>query len=627
MVRRASRAGCRWVPWLLAGLLLLTLAVPPPVARAASAVTMGGDSINLFYGQALTADAWSARDRVAFAAELPGLDLTTAYNQWLAVYDLRSAYYADTGSLEPGGVTVYPPGASAAIHALDLALAARERAILWLLGRRAGASYPDFRDLGYGDTARAIGSTPLGNPITPGQIGSLIDQLPLPPALFAGDQIFLMPYRLPQEYALTDVYGPSIRIWLGATATVDVAHVLYHELGHAVHFRFGGFDSTAGNTPLSAFWQEYLAIRDLTWQDPSSAPWAERTVECFAEDFAYAFRSPGDILGYQAACPVPTPEQLTALIAFWSSLPDAGTASPYQQAQWVRWEAPLPSLLFGGFHARLFTAATSVGLGLSLSAQASGGPYTVELQGSPAPLATLQPGTPWSGTVRVPPGGRVVVEADTPSLSLTSLHIYSNPAFRPVPGISGVFPDTLLSWARAGIAAAVRAGVAGGYPDGEFLPDAPVTRAELARMLAAALPGQPYLQAPSTTPYADVRPGYWAEPFVATVGPDLVPATPGALFQPNLEVTRQEAVAWVAKVFALTPLQPALAAATLATYRDGAQVSAADAPWFAAALGQGLVRGESSTGALRPLTLLTRAQAVTLVMRARHFAAAQASAA
>lgn|GEM_PF-6916862 len=633
-----SRWACaarRWlVPCLVAVLILPAgvgvgapaAAAPVSAADATGAAAAGGETIDLFYGRSMTADAWSAYDRSAFSAGIPTDTLTTAYNQWLAIADLREAYYEAAGQLEPGGVTVYPAGASAVIHVLDLALAARERALLWLLGLQALRPYPRFGDLGYGDPGDYIGSTPMGNLITPAEVGDLIDQLPLSPALFAGDRIFLMPYQLPQEYALTDVYGPGIRIWIGATATVDLQHVLYHELGHAVHFRFGGFDTTSTGHPLSAFWQQYLAIRGLPWADPTQVPWAQRTIECFAEDFAYAFRAPGDILGYEAACPVPTPQQVAALEAFWSALPDAGTHSPYQQAQWVQWQAPWPSVLFGGFHARLFTNQTTVPLQLSLSAQALGGPYTVQVHGAPTPLATLQPGAPWSGSVHVSPGTEVEVDADTPSLLLTSLDLYSNPAFVPEPDISGVFPDTIDSWARAGIAAAVRAGIVGGYPDGEFRPDGDVTRAQLARMLATGLPGQPYLHAAAQVAFSDVGAAFWAAPFIATVGADLPGITPGGSFLPDRPLTREEAVAWTAKVFGFAPLSAAAATAVLATYPDGGQVAAADAPWFAAALTLGLVRGDSGSGDLQPLAPLTRAEAAIIVMRARHLSIAQAAA-
>lgn len=629
------RASGAWRRGVLAGGLALGLALlgvgparaaaPPAggVAAASAAAVGGAGTINLFYGQAMTPEAWYARDRAALSAALPALTLRSAYNQWLAIADLRAAYYRATGRLEPGGVTVYPQDPSAVVHVLDLALWAREHALLWLLGLRPPQPYPAFGTLGYRDAGRYLGSVRHGNPLTPGQIGALISALPLPPALFAGDRIFLMPYRLAQEYALTDVYGPGIRTWLGSDASIDPRHVLYHELGHAVHFRFGGFDTTTSGQPLSPFWREYMRIRGLTWQDPSQVPWKDQTIECFAEDFAYAFDGPHDLLGYQTACPVPTAPQLARLLAFWRGLPQASYVSPYQQAQWVRWRAPWPSFCFGGFSARLFTAAGSVGLRLSLAPQATGGPYTVQVVGGATPLATLAPGTAWSGRVPVPAGGRVQVAADAPALQLTWLRIYNNAAFTPVPRISGVFPDTLGTWAEAGIAAAVRAGIVGGYPDGLFRPAGSVTRAQFARMVASALPARLFESAPTPT-WSDVGARYWAAPYIAAVGAALPGTTPGGPFHPGRTLDRQQAVSWLVQAFGFSPLTRRQAAAMLATYPDGSLVGRVDAPWFATALSLGLVQGQAGSGGLAPDAPVTRAEAAVLVLEARHLSAVQA---
>jgi len=637
---RASAAVLRWlttgvlVLWLVSGtagaggVAAAEPALPGQATAAATAAIGQGTTINLFYGAASTPEAWSAHDRGALAAALPTLALGTAYNQWLAIADLRGAYSAAGGRLEPGGIVVYPQGPSAVIHVLDLALWARENALLWLLGLQPPQPYPGFGDLGYRDPSNYIGSVRQGNPVAPEDIGALMDQLALPPALFAGDRVFLMPYRLPQEYGVTDVYGPGIRIWLGADANIDLRHVLYHELGHAVHFRFGGFDTIAPGRSLSAFWQQYLAIRGLAWHDPTAVPWGDRTIECFADDFAFAFRVPGEILGYQPKCAPPTPAQTTALEAFWSALPGAPSTSPFEQAQWVQWLAPWPAVAFGGFSAALFTSAAEVPVQLALAANAVGGPYTVQVAGEATPLTTLQPGSAWSGSVPVPAGGKTEVDADAPAVELTWLDIYNNAAFVPTARISGVFPDTLHHWARAGIAAAVRAGVVGGYPDGSFRPGAGVTRAEFARMLATALPARLFGQhgAGGGPGFTDLTPGFWAEPYIAAVGGALPGAPSGGPFLPNLPLSRQEAIAWLAAVFGFTPLPVDQATSMLATYPDGSLVLPAEAPWFAVALALGLAQGDAGSGALRPDDPLGRAEAAVLVMRAERLSAVAAGA-
>ncbi len=647
--RPAPARGC-WLP--LGAVAIAAVLAVGPVAAAQAAVASpalaggwsgdapgsalaavgNGSTIDLFYGLPLQPTVWLERDRQALDQELSSgaATLQGLYNEWLAIADLRAAVYESEGQLEPDGVYVYPPGPSAVAHALDLALWARENALLYLLGDQAEQPYPSFSDLGYRDGGDYIDPNPVAMSITTTQVANILNGLDLPPALFAGDRVLLMPYDMPEEYGLTDVVGPGIRIWIGADATIDLPHVLEHELGHAIHFRFGGYDSiydpSGGTRPLSSFWQDYLRLRGLTWHDPTRYPWAEQTPECFAEDVASLFDGAEDVLGYQAACQPPTSGQSSALLSWlrglgFSSYPD----SPYQQTGWVQWTYPWPNPLFGDFTSLFFTAAPQVDLGLSLSANAVGGPYSVDLAGQATPLAALQPGSAWSGAVTVPPGGQVTVDADTPSLILSSLQIYGNPAFVPEPRISGVFPDTLHNWARADVAAGVRAGIVGGYPDGTFHPDAPVSRAEFARMLATALPSLLYRTGGGGPPLPpDVPAGSWEAPFVAAVSGDLPDYVAGQPFLPSQDVTRQEAAAWVVRAFGWKPLSAAAAASLLATYPDGGATSAIDAPGFATAVNLGLVVGDAGTGLLRPTAQLSRAEAVVLVLRAMQEAPAGA---
>lgn len=601
---------------------------------SASAALGDGTTIDLFYGAPMLPEAWYDRDRSELTALLGSQRATPAllYNQWLAIADLRAAIYAAGGQLEPGGLLVYPQGPSAVVHALDLALWAREGALLWVLGDEPLSPYPDFADLGYRDPEAYLGSTRQASTLQPADVGSVMNDLLLPSSLFAGDRVMLMPYAMPQEYGLTDVIGPDIRVWLGADADIDLRHVLAHELGHAIHFRYGGYDSTvsaSGATqPLSTFWQQYLTLRGLSWQDPSQAPWKLQTPECFAEDVASIVTGPGDLLGYQTTgCPAPTTSQQIALLAWLRSLPLSGAApSPFQQAEWVDWQAPWPSADFGMFQAMLFTAAPQVNISVALDAQASGGPYTVDVEGQSTPLATLAPGGAWSGTVPVPDANPLVLDVDSPALYLSTLNVYRNPQFVPDPHISGVFPDTLDSWARADIAAAVRAGIVGGYPDGMFRPDGAVTRAEFARMLATALLARllsgPASGSPGRT-WTDVAPGSWEAPFVTAVGAMLPGTTPGGAFAPDRPLTRQEAAAWESAAFGWAGLTPDRAAAILATYPDGGAVAPQDAPAFAAALSRGLIAGDAGTGALRPTDTINRAEAAVLVLRAVNQSAGQ----
>lgn len=57
----------------------------------------------------------------------------------------------------------------------------------------------------------------------------------------------------------------------------------------------------------------------------------------------------------------------------------------------------------------------------------------------------------------------------------------------PEPESAPVFKDSIPDWARPAVAAAVTRGVATGYPDGSFAPNALITRAEMAVMISRAV--------------------------------------------------------------------------------------------------------------------------------------------
>ncbi len=80
------------------------------------------------------------------------------------------------------------------------------------------------------------------------------------------------------------------------------------------------------------------------------------------------------------------------------------------------------------------------------------------------------------------------------------------------PAYAASFTDTAGHWAGADIEAMAAAGVVNGYDDGSFRPDAPVTRAEFAKILTElyGLPTGDY----GWYFYGDVEPGQWYTPYV-----------------------------------------------------------------------------------------------------------------
>lgn len=116
----------------------------------------------------------------------------------------------------------------------------------------------------------------------------------------------------------------------------------------------------------------------------------------------------------------------------------------------------------------------------------------------------------------------------------------------PVAGEAPTFPDTdaMPAWARPEVAAAVKAGIIKGLPDGSFAPNALVTRAEMAVMLTRALEYAGKDTAPGDMLFADGEQiPDWARDQVMTAARyGLIAGYPDGTFKSGNSTTRAEAV-------------------------------------------------------------------------------------
>ncbi|MNO21284.1 Endo-1,4-beta-xylanase A precursor [compost metagenome] len=111
-------------------------------------------------------------------------------------------------------------------------------------------------------------------------------------------------------------------------------------------------------------------------------------------------------------------------------------------------------------------------------------------------------------------------------------------------GAELMFTDTaeIGAWAKIAVSQAVQAGIINGYEDGTFRPNANVTRAEMAKMIANAL--KVSAEGNAATPFADdkVIPA-WAKGSVATLKElGIVKGMGTNQFNPSAQTTRAEAV-------------------------------------------------------------------------------------
>ncbi|GGG71693.1 hypothetical protein GCM10010918_29140 [Paenibacillus radicis (ex Gao et al. 2016)] len=113
------------------------------------------------------------------------------------------------------------------------------------------------------------------------------------------------------------------------------------------------------------------------------------------------------------------------------------------------------------------------------------------------------------------------------------------------------FSDIAAHWAEASIKQAVSAGIVKGYPDNTFKPGRTVTRAEFAVMLMNALKPQGDGAALTFTDKEKI--GSWAQKSIAqAVYAGIISGYEDGSFHPNAEITRAEMAAMIAKALGLT---------------------------------------------------------------------------
>lgn len=169
------------------------------------------------------------------------------------------------------------------------------------------------------------------------------------------------------------------------------------------------------------------------------------------------------------------------------------------------------------------------------------------------------------------------------------------------------FKDTAGHWGSRAIAAAAKLQMIGGYADGSFRPNAPVTRAEFTAMIARSfgLGTQP-----AVAKFRDTS-SNWAAGYIgALADKGVVIGYADGSFKPGATITRAEMVTIIGRVLNLAVLQTG----TAASFAD-----VSSNYWAAEAIRQAasanIVQGVSAS-AFAPRNPATRAEAVALIMRA-----------
>lgn len=103
-------------------------------------------------------------------------------------------------------------------------------------------------------------------------------------------------------------------------------------------------------------------------------------------------------------------------------------------------------------------------------------------------------------------------------------------------------------------------GIIGGYPDGTYKPEKPVTRAEFAKIIVTALGvGQAAEYAKGATKFSDVPATHWASGYI-NVATDMgvINGYPDGTFKPSKEVSYAEAITMIVRALGYEPKAKAL---------------------------------------------------------------------
>ncbi|WP_460204401.1 S-layer homology domain-containing protein [Scytonema sp. NUACC21] len=113
-----------------------------------------------------------------------------------------------------------------------------------------------------------------------------------------------------------------------------------------------------------------------------------------------------------------------------------------------------------------------------------------------------------------------------------------------------IFPDVKPNyWAQPFIQGLAEKKIVAGYPDGTFRPEQTVNRDEFAAMLSKAFDQPPVRQISSGSAYKDIPEGYWAAPPIEDAYEQgFMTGYPGGLFRPNQNVAKVDAVVALSKV-------------------------------------------------------------------------------
>ncbi|MCF4966373.1 DUF1565 domain-containing protein [Nostoc sp. CMAA1605] len=181
---------------------------------------------------------------------------------------------------------------------------------------------------------------------------------------------------------------------------------------------------------------------------------------------------------------------------------------------------------------------------------------------------------------------------------------------QPIQSTNTNLVDIAGHWAAAFVEALVNKGLISGFPDGTFAPNAPITRAQYAAIIAKTF-NLPTKNQPS--PFKDVKSDFWAAAAITKAAQmGFISGFPDGTFRPGQNLTKVQAIVSVVNGLQLSGGSPNV----LSVYRDRAQIPSYATNPIATATEKQLVVNYPATDQLEPLRDITRGEIASLIYQA-----------
>jgi len=199
------------------------------------------------------------------------------------------------------------------------------------------------------------------------------------------------------------------------------------------------------------------------------------------------------------------------------------------------------------------------------------------------------------------------------TLPLTAALLNPTPVVAQSNNNSNRFADVSQNyWATDFIMALVDRGVIAGFPDGNFRPDAPVTRAQFAAMVQSALP-KDRIRNPIS--FNDVSTNYWATGAINNAyAMGFLSGYPGQVFAPEQNIPREQVLVSLANGLNYSPANNVNS--VLGSFNDSSGISNFARSPIAAATEKRIVVNYPNTRQLNPTRNATRAEVAALIYQA-----------